>query len=122
MSSGRFETGRYECEETGQIHPIRVQEETKALVVDGTTNAYPAGDTDTPVSAQVSQGKRSFGVNARTVTIKFPTAPPAGYKADSPIRLPWFQPFPTPNFKKGDAVTYLGATGVLVGTSAEKVN
>jgi len=122
MSGGPFENGRYQCVATGQIHPIRVQPETKALDVDGTTNDYPAGAADTPVSAQVSQGKRSLGVNARTVTIKFPTAAPTGYKVGSPIRLPWFQPFPSPNFAKGSVVTYLGATGELVGTSEEKVN
>lgn len=122
MSAGAFETGRYDCQATGQIHPIRTQVETKALTIDGTANAYPTGEADTPVSAQVSQGKRSLGVNARTVTIKFPTTAPTGYKVDSPIRLPWFQPFPTPNFAKGAAVTYLGGSGVLVGTSTEKVN
>ena len=122
MSAGAFETGRYQCVATGQIHPIRVQEETKALIVAGDTNAYPAGAADTPVSAQVSQSKRALGVNARTVTIKFPTAAPTGYKVGSVIKLPWFTPFPTPNYAKGAAVTYLGSTGVLVGTQEEKVN
>lgn len=122
MSSGPFEIGKYQSAATGSIHPIRVQEETKALVVNAVTNSYPAGALDTPVSAQSSQSRRALGVNARTVTIKFPTAPPAGYKVGEPIRLPWFQPFPTPAFIKGQSVTYLGATGQLVGFNEEKVN
>lgn len=122
MSAGPFELGKYQSEGTGSIHPIRVQEETKALTVNGVANAYPAGAANTPVSAQTSQSRRALGVNARSVTIKFPTAPPAGYKEGEPIRLPWFQPFPTPAFIKGQAVTYLGATGVLVSFNQEKVN
>ena len=122
MSAGDFEIGKYESNTTGSIHPIRVQPETKALTVNGTANAYPAGTTDTPVSAQSSQSRRSLGVNARSVTIKFPTTAPTGYKVGEPIRLPWFTPFPTPAFIKGQAVTYLGGTGILVSYNEEKVN
>jgi len=122
MSAGPTIISRYECVATGQIHPIRIQPETAELVVDGDTNAPPAGAADTPVSAQVSQGKRSLGVNARTVTIRFPDTAPTGYKVGSPIRLPWLTPFPTPAYAKGSTVTYLGSTGELVGTSEEKVN
>lgn len=122
MSAGAFEIGRYQCEATGNIHPVRVQPETKALTVNGVTNAYPTGDADSPVSAQISQSKRALGINVRTVTIKFPTTAPTGYKVGEPIRLPWFQPFPTPAFIKGQAVTYLGGTGELVGFDQEKVN
>lgn len=122
MSAGPFEIGKYQCEATGNIHPIRVQPETKSLTVNGTANSYPAGDTDSPVSAQTSQSRRALGINARSVTIKFPTAAPTGYKVGEPIRLPWFQPFPTPAFIKGQAVTYLGGTGELVSFEQEKVN
>jgi hypothetical protein len=122
MSSGPFEIGRYQCEATGDIHPVRVQPETKALIVNGVTNAYPAGNPNSPVSAQISQSKRALGINTRTVTIKFPTAAPDNYKVGEPIRLPWFTPFPTPAFIKGQAVTYLGATGELVSFDQEKVN
>jgi len=122
MSSGAFEIGKYQCEATGNIHPVRVQPETKALQVNGVTNAYPSGDADSPVSAQVSQSKRALGINVRTVTIKFPTTAPTGYKVGEPIRLPWFTPFPTPAFIKGQAVTYLGGTGELVSFDQEKVN
>lgn len=122
MSSGAFEIGRYESEATGGIHPVRVQPETKALTVNGVANAYPAGALNSPVSAQVSQSRRSLGINVRTVTIKFPTTAPTGYKVGEPIRLPWFTPFPTPAFIKGQAVTYLGGTGELVSFDQEKVN
>lgn len=122
MSAGPFETGRYACQATGDIHPIRVQPETKSLSVNGVTNAYPTGEANSPVSAQTSQSRRSLGINARSVTIKFPATAPTGYKVGEPIRLPWFQAFPTPSFIKGQAVSYLGGTGELVGFEQEKVN
>lgn len=122
MSQGAFEIGRYSCTATGDIHPIRVQPETKALTVNGVTNAYPAGEANSPISAQISQSRRALGINARSVTIKFPTTAPTGYKVGEPIRLPWFQAFPTPAFIKGQSVTYQGGTGELVSFNEEKVN
>lgn len=121
MSSGAFVTSKYGSLVTATVHPIRVQPETLALQLGSTSNAPPVGSAALP-SAVVSRGKRSFGINARTVTVKFPVGSvPSGYKADSPITLPWLQensaftsavPGVTP-------VTYLGQTAVLVGKSPE---
>lgn len=122
MSAGAFEIGKYESTETGFIHPIRAQEETKALVIDTVTNAYPAGAIDIGISAQSSQSKRALGVNARTVTIKFPTAAPTGYKVDSPITVPWFAEAGFAGLLKGATGTYLGSSCVVVGKSPERVN
>lgn len=120
MSEGAFIQSFYESNKTGLVHPIRIQPSTLALSVGGVANAAPSGPAGNPISAQVSQGKRSKGLNARTVTIKFPTTPPTDYKVGSPITLPWLNgttDFDT--FANGDAVSYLGATGVLIYTSAE---
>jgi len=122
MSAGAFKQSKYSCQATGDIHPIRIQEETESLTVNGVDNDPPAGALSSPVSAQVSQSRRALGINARTVTIKFPTTAPTGYKVGSPITLPWLSPFPTPAFIKGQAVTYLGGTGELVSFNEEKVN
>lgn len=120
MSEGPFLNTFYLSNKTGLVHPIRVQPQTLALVVSGVTNAAPAGPAASPISAQVSQGKRSKGLNARTVTISFPTTPPTDYKVNSPISLPWLDGAADFDaFVSGDTVTYLGATGRLVGTSAE---
>lgn len=123
MSSGAFTTSRYESNVLGTIHPIRVQPETLAITLGGTANAAPAGTAVKP-SAQVSRSSRSIGINARTITFKFPPGgAPAGYKADSPITVPWLQD----NAAFNDAVpgqTVVVAyeqTAVLVGTSPEKV-
>lgn len=120
MSAGNFANSFYTSNKTGLVHPIRVQPETLALVVDGATNAAAAGPATSPISAQVSQSKRSKGLNARTVTIKFPATPPTGYAVGSVIKLPWLTGAATfDGFKAGDAVTYLGSTGEVVGTQAE---
>lgn len=120
MSAGSFENGRYESNGTGGIHKVRVQPETKALTIDGVANAYPAGDVDAKPSAQVGKGKRSIGINARTVSIKL-TAALAGYKDGSVITLPWFTADTFDALTVGATGTYLGTACELVGTSAEKV-
>jgi hypothetical protein len=122
MSAGAFETGKYETTQTPTaILPITVQPETKALVINGSANAYPAGAIDGFPSAQVSKGARSIGVNARTVTIKFTGGVPTGYKQNSPITLPWFVQATFTPLVKGMTGTYLENDIELVGKRNEKV-
>lgn len=121
MSAGAFTTSKYASTATATVHPIRVQPETLALQLGSTANAAPSGTAVLP-SAQVSRGRRSIGINARTVTIKFATgAAPTGYKAESPITLPWLQENTafTGAVPGVTAVTYLGQTAILVGKSSE---
>jgi hypothetical protein len=122
MSAGAFTISKYECEETGGIHPIKIQPETLALELNGTTNAAPTGAIDSAPSAQVSRGKRSIGINARTVTFKL-TAALSGYKQGSPITLPWLKSGTAFNaLKRGQTGTYLATAVEVIGKSAEKVN
>jgi hypothetical protein len=124
MSAGVFEISQYSSNTLATVHRIRVQPETLAATLGGTANAAPSGTAVLP-SAQVSKSKRSLGINARTITIKFAAGDePDGYKPDSPITIPWLQnnsAFLTavPGIT---ATTYLGESAILVGTSAEKVN
>jgi|SRR3972149_183757 len=123
MSSGAFVVSKYSSNTLGTIHPIRIQPETLALTLGGTANAAATGTAVLP-SAQVSKSRRAIGINARTVTIKFVAGTvPTGYKADSPITVPWLQnnsAFLTA-VPGETAVEYLETAAVLVGTNAEKV-
>lgn len=124
MSAGVFETRKYSSNTLTTLHRIRVQPETLAATLGGTANAEATGTAVLP-SAQVSKSKRSLGINARTISLKFASGDePTGYKPDSPITIPWLQnnsAFLTA-VPGVTAVTYLGATAILVGTSPEKVN
>lgn len=122
MSAGAFEIRKYESTKTGQIHPIRVQPETLALVLDGNTNTEPAAALDSPLSAQVSQGTRSLGLNARTVTITWVAAAPTGYKAGGSINLPWLAETGFDALSRGKTGTYLATAVRVVGTREEKAN
>lgn len=123
MSSGVFEIRKYQSTKTGQIHPIRVQPETlSTLTLNSVANAEPAGALDSPISAQVSQGRRSLGLNARTVTIAWTAAPPTGYKAGGTITLPWLSETGFAAFAKGQTGTYLSTACRIVGTGEEKAN
>lgn len=122
MSSGSFADSFYASNELGTTHPIRVQPETIALVLGSQANTAPDGASAIGPSAQVSRGKRSIGINARTVTIEL-TAALAGYLAGSKITLPWLAAGTfaaiTPKVTTG---TYLATACKVIGKSAEKVN
>ena len=120
MSQGSFEIVNYGSNKLNTVHPIRIQPETLTLTIGGTANAAPAGPAVLP-SAQVSQGKRKKGLNARTVTFKFAAgAEPDGYKPESPITLPWLQNNAAFNGAfAGQTGTYQGESIVVVGTSNE---
>lgn len=124
MSAGVFDISLYASNTLGTVHRIRIQPETLGAQLGATANAAPAGPAVLP-SAQVSKSKRAIGINTRTITIKFADGDePMGYKAESPITIPWLQNNAafTGAVPGITAVTYLGAPAILVGTSAEKVN
>lgn len=122
MSSGAFDDSFYSSNTTGNVHPIRIQPETISLTLGGVANAAPAGTGAVLPSAQVSQGARSFGINARKVSIRL-TAALTGYQSGSVIRVPWLSDTTfdalTPKVTTG---TYLGTACIVVGKSPEKVN
>lgn len=122
MSAGATVLSKYQDTKLStNIRPIRIQPETLALEINSVANAAPTGAQNAYPSAQVSSGKRSIGVNARTVTIKFSGTPPTGYKADSPITLPWLTATTFGAIDVGQTGTYLETAIVVLGTSAEKV-
>jgi hypothetical protein len=120
MSAGAFETGIYE-DGKGGFRGIRVQPETKALTIATVANAYAAGPVDTAPRAKVSGSRRSYGVHARKVTVRFTGTVPTGYKALGTTTLPWFDPTTFAALTELATGTYLGSPIELVGTSAEKI-
>jgi hypothetical protein len=110
----------YGSNKLSTVHPIRIQPETLTLTIGGTSNSAPVGTAVLP-SAQVSQGKRKKGINARTVTFKFAAgSEPAGYKPESPMSLPWLQNNAAFNGTfAGQTGSYQGADIVVVGTANE---
>lgn len=120
MSSGPFINSRYETNK-GTVHRIRIQPETQGLSITGAgTNGPAAGAIDTPGSAVVSRGKRAFGINARTVTIRFPGTV-EGYLSRSPIRLPVMSPTLWNSIIEGQIGTYLGNACEVIGKGAETI-
>lgn len=120
MSAGAFLRTFYELD-NGDIAAIRVQPETVAMTIGGVQNAAATGPATVPSSAVVSKGRRSRGINARLVRIVFPTTAPAGYLVNSPIALPWLDPGTFASLTPNATVAYLGASGILVGRTAESV-
>jgi len=127
MSAGAFALRGYQATYgTGtNIHPIRVQPETEALSVTiggvATLNAgEPADDITNPISAVVSRGRRSIGLNARLIRIRFNGVPPTGYQGGTVISLPALNSalLAAP---RGATGTYLGVGIEVVGVTPEAV-
>lgn len=125
MSAGSFVRVAYQASyNVAAIHPIRVQPETLQLsvTIGGTAvvNTAAAGAITTPAGVRVSAGRRSRGVNARLIRIRFSGVTPDGYQANSTITLPALNAalLGAPNGATG---TYLGQPIVVVGTSPETV-
>jgi hypothetical protein len=123
MSAGSFVIKRYQATaDTDNYHPIRIQPETEALEIDGVTNAEPPGAINAYPSAQVSKGRRSIGLNARMVTVRFDGAGPANYQAQGTIRLPWLNAATFADIRRGQSGTYLTQPITVVGVSPEAAN
>ena len=123
MSQGAFERTFYEmsADNGGFVVPCRVQPETIAAEFASVDNEPPEGPADFPASATVSQGKRTAGVNMRTVTIAWTGAPPTNYQATGRITIPVLQPSTFANWTVGSTGTYLATAAEIVGRSPETV-
>lgn len=124
MSSGAYVTAGYRATyNTQNIHPIKVQPETLLLAVSiGGSNVVNSGepldDISVPISAVVSRGKRSLGLNARTITVEFTQGVPAGYLPGAITTVAAVNPALL-GAPRGATGTYLGLPVRVVGTSPE---
>lgn len=124
MSAGPFVISRYAASYGGStaIHPIRVQPETLSADIAGTTNDPPAGALNNPISASASKSKRSFGLGARSITLRGPvTSPPTGYLPGGLTKIPCLTTAFYNLAVKGTEVDYLGVTFTVVSQSPEDV-
>lgn len=119
MSSGVFESGKYESNE-GDIYNCRAQPESKALTLGGAANAYPAGAVDQKVSANLTGSTRQNGANARRVRVQL-TAALTGYKADAVLTVPVFQESIWNGYKAGQVGQYLGTAVKFIGKTSESI-
>lgn len=123
MSAGKFARLKYEASyDSTQIHPIRVQPETRDAVIGGTQNFPPSGAATNPISAVVSGSKRTKGLTPRKVTLEFSGEVPTGYAEGAQVTIPCLSvAFYVKCLVTGATGTYLGKPVSVVSTSAESV-
>lgn len=119
MSAGPF--NKLAFYETDQLEraSIYVQPETIELELGGVQNESPTGPSTLPISAVVSKGRRSKGLNARLVRIAWIDAAPAGYDERGIIALPWLAKASYDDLPKSATGVYLGLPVRLVGRTGE---
>jgi len=119
MSAGAFENGRYQLD-NGDVARCRAQPESKALAYSSATNAYTTDAVTRPGRVRLRQSKRSFGVIARSITVRLPaTGQPTGYKPGSLLTIPIFTTAFYDALALAEEVTYLGVNCELVSRSPE---
>jgi hypothetical protein len=120
MSAGAFEAGKYEAN-NGNIYAVRVQPESKGLVLGSLTNTYPTAATDQSGRFALNLGgKRRRPFSARSVSVRFTATPPTGYLPNGILKIPVFRPAFYDGVTVGSTTgTYLGVAVECVGKSAE---
>lgn len=127
MSAGEFIIQAYQASyDIDNFHPIRVQPETLALALDvgGTSLSNIGGaasDINNPISARVSGGRRSLGLNASLIRLQWENNAPNGYEPAGIITLPLMNAA-IRQVSRGSIGTYLGLNVIVIGTTPEKVN
>lgn len=119
MSAGAFSDSKYSSN-SDNVYSCRVQPETLLASIDSTVNEAPTEDIDQEVSSVVSRGKRTVGMNMRTVSLAFTSTLPTGYLG-TPVRIPVMS---LSTFNSWTATprltgTYLGVDVKVVGSSPE---
>lgn len=123
MSAGSFSISKYQCDvqNGGYVLSCRVQPETLSASIAGTANSAPSGAINAPGSATISQGKKSAGVNMRSVTLAWTSEPPTGYAENRTVRIPVLDPVTYAEWTVGATGTYLSRPVQVVGRSPETV-
>jgi hypothetical protein len=101
------------------VHPVRVQPETLLLTINGVANASSAGPRTSALLARARKPKRSYGVGARMVRLRFTGGtPPTGYSGDD-VTVPVMTPAAFASYEPGETGTYLGTPVEVVSRIAE---
>lgn len=115
MSAGAFQTTIYVAD-NGVSHPIRVQPET----ITATNPVGTAGTTTSDISARVGGSRRTLGLHARGIRLRFPaTGVPAGYLERGTTFIPIFTKAAFDGITKGSTFTYNTMTATVIGKVSE---
>ncbi len=118
MSAGAFTDTFYSTDKGGTCN-IRLQPETITFSLQGVPEVGPA---DQEASARVQGSRRSFGIIARKVRVRFTGAVPTGYEPGSVLSIPILTQTAYAAITKGDEGTYLGQPVRVLGKTPEYVN
>ena len=119
MSSGNFVLSKYEASFDTFIMPIRVQPETLDLTDGTTANDPPAGDVNLGLFARARKNSTEYGVGARSITVRWDTAPPTDYSGTT-ATIPVLTEAAFAAYTIGASVTYLSTAATVVGRSGEE--
>lgn len=118
MSAGAFVSTFYSTDK-GNTCNMRVQPETLSFDLQGTPEIGPA---DQEASVIVSGTRKTAGVIARKVRVRFTGTVPTGYLPGSTLSIPILTQLAYAAITKGDTGTYLSSPVRVIGKTPEYVN
>lgn len=124
MSAGAFTFVGYQV--TGlagnQVMIARVQPETLGLILGGAQNEAGGATVTLPLRVNISGNANSLGVKPRTVTLRWTSAPPAGYSQNGVLVVPILSESLWESVDPGITTgTYLGSGVRVVGKGPERI-
>jgi hypothetical protein len=87
---------------------IKIQPETKSLILDGRANDDAGNNYTDKFSIKVAGSRRGRGNFARRVWVRFTSEVPFGYSPNGTISLPWLRPEGYSGFTSSSIGTYQG--------------
>ena len=117
MSQGRILPTFY-LSDDGEVHPIRIDEQTAAATINGEANTPAAGPATSRIRYLVRAGNRRKVPRARGVYFSWVDARPTGY-VGSGGSLPVFSPTVWGDIVEGAVGTYLGVPINITGKYSE---
>jgi hypothetical protein len=106
--AGKFVHVEYLTDDYQSRFDIKIQPETKSLILDGRSNDDGGNEyTDKP-SIKVAGSRRGRGNFARRVWFRFTEGVPVGYASNGTLSLPWLRPEGYAGFTSSSVGTYQG--------------
>lgn len=119
-SAGGAGIYNYEAD-SGQIHVIRLKDETVELTIEGSIVGVVAGPPTSPFWAQVNRGAREYGLKPREVQFCFTAAPPGTLEANRTYSAAVADPADYNVATIGGVGTYRGVAIQITGKTPENI-
>lgn len=107
--------------DSGEIHPVFLNDVTLTLNISGTAQQQPAGPPTSEFFAKVSRGKTEYGLKPRSIGVCFTGTAPADLEAGPTYKVTVLTPGEFANATLTSLVNYQGEEARVVTRTPESI-